>query len=60
MIILEAGGTALVLSQTLLDADKEDSEFSMERKATYVFKKNSNADWLCAIDHSYGTDLLSN
>jgi uncharacterized protein (TIGR02246 family) len=59
MIILEAGDTALVLSQTLLDADKKDSEFSMERRATYVFKKNAQGEWLCAIDNSYGTDLLS-
>ncbi|NLU43551.1 MAG: DUF4440 domain-containing protein, partial [Acholeplasmataceae bacterium] len=58
MIILEAGDTALVLSQTYLDADIKDSECSMERKATYVFKKNSQGTWLCAIDNSYGTDLL--
>ncbi|MEH7332440.1 nuclear transport factor 2 family protein [Neobacillus drentensis] len=58
MIILEAGDTALVLSQTLLDADKTESDFSMERRATYVFKKNSQGEWLCAIDNSYGTDLI--
>ena len=40
MIILETGDTALVISQTLLDADKNESEFSMDRSATYVFKKN--------------------
>jgi len=57
MIILEAGDIALVISQTLLTADKEDSEYSMDRKATYVFKKNSQGEWLCAIDNSYGTDL---
>ena len=58
MIILEAGDTALVISQTLLEADnKKDSEYSMERKATYVFKKNAQGEWLCAIDNSYGTDL---
>lgn len=59
MIILEAGDTALVLSQTLLNADKEDSEYSMDRRATYVFKKNSLGEWLCAIDNSYGTDLIN-
>ncbi|OIK16173.1 DUF4440 domain-containing protein [Bacillus sp. MUM 116] len=58
MIILEAGDTALVISQTLLDADKNESELSMDRRATYVFKKNSKGDWLCAIDNSYGTDLI--
>ena len=60
MIILEAGDTALVISQTLLDADKKDSEYSMDRKATYVFKKNLQGDWLCAIDNSYGTELINN
>ncbi|WP_338448419.1 DUF4440 domain-containing protein [Niallia oryzisoli] len=59
MIILEAGDTALVLSQTLLDAAKEDSEFSMDRRATYVFKKNLQGEWLCAIDNSYGTELIN-
>ena len=57
MIILEAGDTALVLSQTLLAADKNESNYSMERKATYVFRKVNNT-WLCAIDNSYGTDLI--
>ena len=60
MIILEAGDTALVLSQTLLEADKKkDSEYSMDRRATYVFKKNSQGKWLCAIDNSYGTELIN-
>lgn len=58
MIILEAGDTALVISQTLLDTDKNESEFSMDRRATYVFKKNKKGDWLCAIDNSYGTELI--
>lgn len=58
MIILEAGDTALVISQTFLESEVKDSEYSMERKATYVFKKNSQGEWLCAIDNSYGTDLL--
>jgi ketosteroid isomerase-like protein len=34
MIVLEAGDTALVISQTLLEADKNDSEYSMDRRAT--------------------------
>lgn len=58
MVILEAGDTALVLSQTLLTADKKDSEFPMERRATYVFRKNPQGQWLCAIDNSYGTTLI--
>ncbi|MFS0777165.1 SgcJ/EcaC family oxidoreductase [Neobacillus sp. 3P2-tot-E-2] len=59
MMILEAGDTALVLSHTFLEADKEDSEYSLDRKATYVFKKNSQGNWLCAIDNSYGTELIT-
>ncbi|MFP3791739.1 YybH family protein [Bacillus subtilis] len=58
MILLEAGATVLVLSQTLLDSDKKDSEYAMERRATYVFKKNALGEWLCVIDNSYGTDLI--
>ncbi|QHF60254.1 hypothetical protein Bateq7PJ16_4448 [Bacillus subtilis] len=58
MIMLEAGDTVLVLSQTLLDSDKKGSEYAMERRATYVFKKNAQGEWLCVIDNSYGTDLI--
>lgn len=58
MLMVEAGDTVLVLSQTLLDADnKESSEYSMERRATYVYRK-IDGKWLCAIDNSYGTTLL--
>ncbi|KKK37012.1 hypothetical protein WQ57_16665 [Mesobacillus campisalis] len=59
MIVLEAGDTALVLSQTFLEANKNDNEFSMDRRATYVFKKTPQGHWLCSIDNSYGTDLIS-
>jgi uncharacterized protein (TIGR02246 family) len=58
MVILEAGDIALVLSQTLLAADKVDSEYAMERRATYVFMKGTEGQWLCAIDNSYGTELI--
>lgn len=58
MLMLEAGDTVLVLSQTLLDADnRESSEYSMDRRATYVYRKVAGR-WLCAIDNSYGTTLL--
>ena len=59
MIILEAGDTALVLSQTLLTADKKkETEYSMDRRATYVFKRGAHGGWLCVIDNSYGTELI--
>lgn len=58
MVMLETGDTVLVLSQTLLDAEnKETSDYSMDRRATYVYRK-VNGKWLCAIDNSYGTTLL--
>lgn len=58
MIMLESGDTVLDLSQTLLDADnKNTSEYSMDRRAKYVYRK-INGKWLCAIDNSYGTTLL--
>ena len=58
MQMIEAGDTVLVLSQTLLDADNKDtSDYSMDRRATYVYRKVGGR-WLCAIDNSYGTSLL--
>lgn len=58
MLMIEAGDTVLVLSQTLLDADnKKSSAYSMDRRATYVYR-NIDGKWLCAIDNSYGTTLL--
>ena len=58
MVMLDGGDTVLVLSQTLLDADnKETSEYSMDRRATYVFRL-VDGQWKCAIDNSYGTTLL--
>ncbi|MBO1304547.1 SgcJ/EcaC family oxidoreductase [Enterococcus sp. 669A] len=62
MVYLIAGDTVLVLAQTFLEASEaavENSEFSMERRATYVFKQ-VDGRWLCAIDNSYGTTLLEN
>lgn len=58
MAMFETGDTVLVLSQTFLDADnKSSSDYSMDRRATYVYRK-INGKWLCAIDNSYGTTLL--
>jgi len=53
--ILEAGDTALVLANTLVSAKNSPV---IERKATYVFKKDVNNSWVCTIDNSYGHDLL--
>jgi len=58
MMMLETHDTVLVLSQTLLDSvNKDESDYSMDRRATYVYRL-INDKWLCVIDNSYGTTLL--
>lgn len=58
MAVIEAGDTALVIANMRLKADKKtDSPFSVNRNATYVFRK-LNDDWRCVIDNSYGSELL--
>lgn len=60
MVIIEAGDIALVLSKTYIESpEKADSEFSSERDAIYVYKKSADGQWLCAIDNSYGVELLA-
>ncbi len=59
MEIIESGGTALVIMETLLDKTGGNGGQSREtRRATYVFRKDDAGRWLCAIDNSYGTDIL--
>jgi uncharacterized protein (TIGR02246 family) len=60
MVVIEAGDTALVIGETLLDfVEKNGSRTSITRRATYVFTRQSVAGkWRCKIDNSYGTDLL--
>lgn len=55
MKILEAGNTALVIAKTVVSASDMPAT---ERNATYVFEKSSSGEWLCAIDNSYGHELL--
>jgi len=55
MSILEAGDTALVLAKTLVSAPGQPE---VERKAAYVFKRDATGAWTCAIDNSYGHELL--
>lgn len=55
MAILETGDTALVLAQTVVSAKNLPAT---ERKATYVFKRDHENRWVCAIDNSYGHSLL--
>lgn len=53
--ILESGETALVLANTVISAPNLPTT---TRKATYVFTKGANGDWLCAIDNSYGHEII--
>ena len=55
MQILETKDTALVLANTLVSGPNFPTE---ERKATYVFKKMEDGNWLCAIDNSYGHTII--
>ena len=55
MTILESGDTALVLAKTVVSASTMPT---VERSATYVFKRHPNGSWLCVIDNSYGHELL--
>ncbi len=59
MVVIEAGDVALVLSKTYIESpEKVDSEFSSERDAIYVYRKSADGKWLCAVDNSYGVELL--
>jgi len=60
MVVLEGADTALALMESTLDwIDKDGAASSVVRRATFVFRKSVDGRWLCTIDNSYGTDLLS-
>lgn len=56
MRVIEGGDTALVIMETILDT--EDQKVSTVRRATYVFRKMEEGQWLCVVDNSYGTAVL--
>ena len=59
MKVIEGGGCALVIMETILDTvDPAGADTSIVRRATYVFRKGGDGKWLCAIDNSYGAALL--
>ncbi|MDX6916242.1 SgcJ/EcaC family oxidoreductase [Pectobacterium carotovorum] len=59
MQVIEGGGDALVIMETVLHyPDEQGSIVTTTRRATYVFRKDANGNWLCTIDNSYGTTLL--
>ncbi len=55
MQVVEGGGTALVIMETILETPEADAP--IVRRATYVFRKEGE-NWLCVVDNSYGTALL--
>ncbi|QZN95986.1 YybH family protein [Symbiopectobacterium purcellii] len=60
MQVIEGGGNALVIMETLLRfPDGQGGTVETTRRATYVFRQESDNRWLCTIDNSYGTDLLN-
>jgi uncharacterized protein (TIGR02246 family) len=57
--VLETGDTALVIMESTLDyVDPDGTAVHANRRATYVFRRGEDGKWLCAIDNSYGTELL--
>ncbi len=56
MVVLESGDTALVLARTVVSARNLPAA---TRDATYVFRRDAGGRWRCAIDNSYGHELLS-
>lgn len=59
MQVIEGGGNALVIMETILCfPDGQGGTVETTRRATYVFRQESNGRWLCTVDNSYGTSLL--
>ena len=48
--VIEAGDTALVMAE---------AAGRLQRRATSVFRPEADGRWRCAVDNSYGTDLLA-
>lgn len=59
MQVIEGAGNALVIMETVLRfPDGKGGTVKTTRRATYVFRLESNSRWLCTVDNSYGTSLL--
>ncbi|ARU95198.1 YybH family protein [Tatumella citrea] len=60
MQVIEGGGDVLVIMESRLKFPGPQGEpVEINRRATYVFRKEPDGRWLCSIDNSYGTDLLN-
>ncbi|HBO5728304.1 SgcJ/EcaC family oxidoreductase [Pseudomonas aeruginosa] len=53
--VIEAGDTALVMAEAVI----ESRAGRLQRRATYVFRQEADGRWRCAVDNSYGIDLLA-
>jgi uncharacterized protein (TIGR02246 family) len=59
MQVIEGAGNALVIMETRLRyPDGLGGMVETTRRATYVFRAESDGRWLCTVDNSYGTTLL--
>jgi uncharacterized protein (TIGR02246 family) len=58
MEVIEGGETALVIMESTLDYVEAGEQVSVTRRATYVFRRERDGRWACAVDNSYGTALL--
>lgn len=59
MEVIEGADNALVIMETRLNyPDGKGGQIDEMRRATYVFRKESDGQWRCTIDNSYGTALL--
>lgn len=59
MQVIEGSGNALVIMETVLRfPDGQGGTVETTRRATYVFRQESDGRWLCTVDNSYGTSLL--
>lgn len=59
MEVIEGAGTALVIMETVLRyPDGQEQSVESTRRATYVFRLESDNQWRCTVDNSYGTLLL--
>ena len=59
MQVIQGANTALVIMETFIETiDPAGVPSRITRRATYVFREESDGRWLCVIDNSYGTDLL--
>ncbi len=59
MQVIHGADTALVIMETILETiDPAGVPSRITRRATYVFREESDGKWRCVVDNSYGTDLL--